>query len=142
VLDRRDVGLPVYPVAVLSHAEPCSKNYVPLLVDFPYKRVLDFHFDLIDLVRLDARVFVQCPKPAALALGARMKVDPQERISLARDFFVSLAETTVNRQEQELVAGFFSAYHPLRLAQVEALGESLPEFKSRTDLSLWLTKNA
>jgi hypothetical protein len=208
VLDRRDFGLPVYPVAVLSHPEVPGKGCLPLQVDFPNKRILEFDFDLIDLARLDARVFVRRRNPAALALSARMKFEEGERIRLVRDFFVSLAAAPVKRTEQELVAGFFSAYQPLSraetlqlqkelaivksrmmrekvmhltnpfidlgfhegevelvlrllnrrfgalsdsqkksirqldLAKIEALGESLLEFKSRADLTRWLKTNA
>ncbi len=212
VLDRREYMLPVYPIAVLSYADPHRENRVPLRVDFPNKRVLDFDFDIIDLARLDARDFVHCRNPAALALAARMKFDAKQRMVLAREFFLSLASTPVSRAEQVLVAGFFSAYQPLDsrealqlhrelaivkpdgvrervmqltnpfielgiqkgrhegevelvlrllsrrlgalpvsqkkliqnldLAKIEALGESLLEFKSRTDLVRWLKKNA
>jgi hypothetical protein len=113
VIDRREYKLPVYPIAVLSYPEPDPRSRVPLLVDFPNKRVLAFDFDVIDLARLDARAFVRNRNAAALALAARMRFDAKERISLARQFFVNLAATPVGREEQELVAGFFSAYQPL-----------------------------
>ena len=113
VLDRRDYRLPVYPIAVLSYPEPDSRDRAPLLVEFPNKRVLEFDFDVIDLARLDARAFVRYRNPAALALAARMRFDAKDRISLAREFFVNLAAAAVDREEQELVAGFFSAYQPL-----------------------------
>jgi hypothetical protein len=220
VLDRRDFRLPVYPVVVLSHPALPGKGCLPLHVDFPNKRVLEFDFDLIDLARLDARLFVRRCNPAALALSARMKFEERERIPLVRDFFLSLAAAPVTRAEQELVAGFFSAYQPLSrvetlqlqnelaivkskvmrekvmqltnpfidlgfrqgiekgvekgrhegeielvlrllnrrlgaltdsqeksirmldLAKIEALGESLLEFKSRADLACWLKANA
>jgi hypothetical protein len=113
VLDQRDYKLPVYPVAVLSYPEPGLGNRPPLLLTFPNKRVLEFDFDVVDLARLDARTFVRKRNPAALALAARMRSDKKERISLVRDFFVNLAAAPVGREEQELVAGFFSAYQPL-----------------------------
>jgi hypothetical protein len=113
VLDRREYELPVYPIAVLSYPNSQRENRGRLVLDFPNKRVLDFNFDIIDLARLDASVFVQCRNPAALALAARMKFDAKERISLVRDFFLSLASSPVDRAEMALVAGFFSAYQPL-----------------------------
>lgn len=113
VLDQRDYNLPVYPIAVLSYPEPGLVNGPPLLLHFPNKRVLDFDFDVIDLGRLDARLFIRYPNPAALALTSRMRADAKERISLARDFFISLAAAPVGHEERQLVAGFFSAYQPL-----------------------------
>lgn len=113
VIDRRKYRIPVYPIAVLSHEEPDSRSRVPLLVDFPNKRVLEFDYDVVDLGRLDARMFLRIRNPAALALAARMRFDAKERYSLVRDFFINLAAVSVDREEQELVAGFFSAYQPL-----------------------------
>ncbi len=113
VIDRRDYKLPVYPIAVLSYPAPDSKKQVPLFVDFPNKRVLEFDYDVVDLASLEARTFVQCHNPAALALASRMRFDEKERFTLVRDFFLNLAGTPVGRDAWELAAGFFSAYQPL-----------------------------
>jgi hypothetical protein len=208
ILDRRDYGLPVYPIAVLSHEELDRKSRVPLLVDFPNKRVLELDFDVIDLKRLDAPEFVKTPNAASLALSCRMRVAWKYRIKLAVDFFVSLVAARLGKEERELVQKFFLAYQTftpqealqldrelskvkpeavrqkvmqyrnpfidvgrqqgeldlvlrllmrrlgalpesqkkaiqkLKLSKIEALGESLLEFKSRTDLARWLKKNA
>jgi hypothetical protein len=113
VLDRRDFGLPVYPVAVLSHAEKPGAGSAPLQVDFPDKRVLEFNFEVIDLARLDARAFVCSRNPAALALSARMSFPRQDRVRLTRDLYVNLAIADIPADERELVLGFYSAYQPL-----------------------------
>ena len=206
VLDWRAFNLSVYPIAVLSHAHPGNIQATPLAVDFPNKRVLDFNFDVIDLARLDARVFVKLHNPAALALAARMKFDQNEKVRLTRDFFASLGMTPTGREEKELVTEFFCRYQhldsrealklqeemsmieseivrkkamqltnpfirigrregtaelvlrqlarrlgsltatqknrikKLELAQIEELGESLLDFKTRADLVDWLKK--
>ena len=49
VLDRQDFKLPVYPIAVLSYKREDSGCQVPLSVDFPNGRVLQFKLDVIDL---------------------------------------------------------------------------------------------
>ena len=125
VLDRQDFGLPVYPVAVLSHAKPAGKQSLPLRAQFPNKRVLEFDFDVIDLARLEARTFLQCHNLAALALAARMSFETKRRLTLARDFFVSLASTAAGRAEQELVTGFYSAYQPLSKEETLQLNRDL-----------------
>jgi hypothetical protein len=211
VLDRMEYGLPVYPVAILSHAEPATEDLFPLKLDFPNKRVLNFDFDVLDLRRLDAFDYIQRRNSAALALSARMKIRPGTRLEFVREFFISLATTEADDSEKELAAGFFSAYQPLRrkerlqlkdqlgkldsmdrekvmrltnpfieigieqgiregevemvlrllkrrigelparqkkaiqrlgLAKIEALGESLLEFRSSADLFRWLKQNA
>jgi hypothetical protein len=72
---------------------------------------------------------VQFHNPAALALTARMKVDAKEKISLVRDFFLSLASSPVDRAEMELVAGFFSAYQPLARREELQLKQGLSILK-------------
>ena len=54
-----------------------------------------------------------------------MKFDLRNRIRLARDFFLSLAVTPINRAEQELVAEFFSAYQPLNTREALQLEREL-----------------
>jgi hypothetical protein len=143
VPDRREYELPVYPIAVLSYPNSQRENRGRLVLDFPNKRVLDFDFDIIDLARLDARVFVQCRNAAALALTARMKFDAKERISLVRDFFLSLASSPVDRAEMALVAGFFSACQSLDRREELQLQQKLlspTRFVSKVGLS-WISSS-
>lgn len=126
VLDQRDFGLPVYPVAVLSHAARlCTRSAPPLRVNFPDKRVLDFNFGVIDLARLDARKFVRTRNPAALALSARMKFPARDRILLARDFSINLTSARMGPGEQDLVIGFFYTYQPLTMEERLKLNREL-----------------
>ena len=55
--------------------------------------------------------------PAVLALASRMRFDASRRVGLTSSFFVSLAEIPISRENQQLVAGFFSAYQPLSHAE-------------------------
>jgi len=119
MLDWRDFDIPVYPVAVLSHKEPAQIHLTPMCVDFPNGRVLQFKFDVIDLGRMQAESYLKMANPAALALAARMKFDPTERVRLTRDLFIKLAEASIGPDDKQLVAGFFSKYQ--RLSAREAL---------------------
>ena len=123
--------MPVYPIAVLSYKQATQPLHVPLELCFPNKRVLHFDFDVIDLPRMEAGAFVRLKNPAALALSARMKMDPNDRVFLARDFFLSLARTTIGREEKDLVAGFFSSYHQLSGQESLHLEEELSKVKSK-----------
>jgi hypothetical protein len=111
VLDRREYKMPVNPIAILSHLQETQP--APLELSFPNKTVLHFGFDVIDQARMDAGAFVKMKNPEAPALASRMKMDPKNRVPLARDFFVSLAHTDIAREEKDLVAGFYSRYQPL-----------------------------
>ena len=119
MLDWRDFDIPVYPIAVLSHSEPLQISPTPLCVDFPNEQVLLFKFDVIDLGRMQAESYLKMANPAALALAARMKFDATKRVSLTRDFFTSLAETSVDLDDKLLAVGFFSRYQ--RLTRRQAL---------------------
>jgi hypothetical protein len=68
---------------------------------------------------------VKLANPASLALASRMKFDLRNRIRLARDFYLSLAVTPIGRAEQELVAGFYSAYQPLNSSEALQLEREL-----------------
>ena len=58
-------------------------------------------------------------------------MNAQDRVSLARDFFLSLAYTKVGREEKDLVAGFFSRYQPLSDQEALQLEKELSKVKSK-----------
>jgi len=68
----------------------------------------------------------------------RVTIDGRNRIRLARDFFLSLAVTRINRAEQELVAGFYSAYQPLNTSEAlqleRELGKVTPDMVRETSV--------
>jgi hypothetical protein len=119
VLDWREYDLPVYPITVLSHAESRPKNLVPLYVNFPNRRILEFNFDVIDLPRLDAESFAGMSNPAALALAARMGLNRANRTRLIRSFALTLARMELSKPVRDTVATFFFAYR--RFSAAEAL---------------------
>ena len=112
-LDWRDFDLPVYPVAVLSHKKPAPGLGLPLRVDFPSRLVLHFDFDVVDLARMDAGQYLKLDNLAALALAARMKIDPGQRPRFARDFLVRLGSTSAGSAEKKLATEFYFIYQPL-----------------------------
>jgi hypothetical protein len=82
-------------------------------------------FDVIDLARMDAAESVTKPNPALLALASRMRFDPSRRVRLTRDFFISLASISLNHEDLQLVAGFFSGYQPLSDGEALQLEEEM-----------------
>jgi len=124
-LDWRDFELPVYPIVVLSHKEQTQVRLTPVCVDFPNGQVLQFKFDVIDLGRMQAESYLKMLNPAALALAARMKLDPTERVRLTRDLLIKLAETPIGLQDKQLVAGFFSKYQRLSIREALQLEKEM-----------------
>ena len=91
--------------------------------------MLQFDYDVIDLPKMDAGSFVQMHNPAALALAARMKSNPQESVRLTRDFIVSLAGTPIEKDDQKLVTNFFAKYQTLTPQQTLQLKRKLGKVK-------------
>ena len=60
-----------------------------------------------------------------------MKADPQDRVHLTRDFFLSLACTKIGREEKDLIAGFFSRYQPLSGQETLQLEEEVSKVMPR-----------
>ena len=110
VLDWREFNLPVYPIAVLSHKEPDPASLRPLQLAIQGHSILDFQFATVDLARLDARQYVKRLNTAAMALSARMRVDPGARLSLAVDFIRNVVRSDWAPMELDAVSGFFFAY--------------------------------
>ncbi len=57
VLDWRRFNLRVYPIAVLPHREMDPRSLPTLRMSIQGEPILDFHFAVIDLARLDARQY-------------------------------------------------------------------------------------
>lgn len=129
-LDWRDFDLPVYPIAVLSYAEPIGIPFSPVRIEFPDGPVLMFKFAVIDLARMDAAESLSKPNAALLALASRMKFDRHHRVRLTRDFFIQLANIPLRAEDRHLVAGFFSGYQPLSDAETLQLEEEVSKVMS------------
>jgi hypothetical protein len=133
VLDWREYNLPVYPIVVMSHAARALRDRPPVIMDFPNRRVLEFHFDLVDLRRLDALSYVREKNAAALALAARMRHNRRRRVELVTEFLVGMVAMIGAEAEKEEVANFFFAYQRLtseeRLQLTREVDKLEPEFR-------------
>jgi len=72
--------------------------------------ILNFWFAIIDLARLDARQYVRRLNAAAMALSARMRVNPGSKVNLAVDFIRNIVRGEWAPKELDAVSGFFFAY--------------------------------
>jgi hypothetical protein len=99
--------MPVYPVLILSHGAGTLDIPMPVTMDFPDRRILEFNFPIINLTRLDARRYAALQNTAGLALSSVMKIAPADRIRLGIDMVGSLAEMPVEEPVRATVAGFF-----------------------------------
>ncbi len=129
VLDWRQFNLPVYPIAVLSHTELDQASTSPLRMSIQDDVILDFHFAVIDLARLNAQQYVRQLNAAAMALSARMRVDPATRVSFAVDFVRNPYRLTLRTEEEDEVSTFFFSYQEFRGEEGLKLQEQLSRIK-------------
>jgi hypothetical protein len=131
ILDWREYDLPVYPIAVLSSPRTVAVHASPLAVDFPNKRVLCFDFDVLDLGSMDAGNYVKTPNPAVLALAARMRFTRKNRLSLIKDFAITLARIRTVKRVGDVVASFFFAYQHLDESEDLKLRQEIARVESK-----------
>jgi hypothetical protein len=125
LLDWRDFGLPVYPVAVLSHPEFNPQTKSPLSLRIRDQEILKFHFAVIDLARLDAREYVGMPNTAAMALSSRMHVNCDETVATAIDFIRNITQKAWSESELESISSYFLAYQEFGIEDALKLKEEL-----------------
>jgi hypothetical protein len=112
VLDRRESGLPVYPVLVLAgSAGPAPER--PVRIEFPDRCVLTFDFPVIDLAGREAREYARRQNLAALAFASRMRARPGEQVDLVVEFATTLGKSSVPEASADRAAKYFFSYQSL-----------------------------
>lgn len=110
-------GLPVYPVVIFSHNALQRQEPSFHRVEFPNKVILEFHYEAIQLNRLNWRDFVHQPNPVASALMAKMNVLPRDRPKVKLECLRLLATLQLDPARMQLISGFVDTY--LRLSSEE-----------------------
>jgi len=108
LMDR--YGLPVYPVLVASYDEPHSLEPDRFVMQVRGLRVLDFHFRVVQLNRLNWRDYIRLKNPAAAALMAKMNFRPQERVRVKLQILRLLTSLRLDPKRMDLIAGFMENY--------------------------------
>ena len=109
--------LPVYPIAVLTYDLPLTEQPDLYRVQFPDRLILDFHYRVIQLNRLNWRDFVRKSNPVASALMAKMKIAPEDRPRVKLECIRLLTSLTLDSARMHMIAGFVDSY--LRLDDEE-----------------------
>ncbi|BAC89982.1 DUF4351 domain-containing protein [Gloeobacter violaceus] len=112
--------LPIYPIAVFSFTEPLRAEPTAHRVAFPDFTVLEFHYRVVQLNRLDWRDFLRQPNPVASALMARMRIAPADRPRVKLECLRLLATLRLDPARTQLISGFVDTYLKLT-AQEERL---------------------
>ena len=108
---------PIYPIVLFSYEKPKKAQPNSYQITFPNKTVLGFHYDVIQLNRLNWRDFLEQQNPVASALMARMKIAPADRLRVKVECLRLLATLRLDRAKMQLISGFIDSY--LRLSATE-----------------------
>lgn len=117
--------LPIYPIALYSYDAPRRAEPERFQVMFPDLDVLDFHFRVIQLNRLNWRDFLNHPNPVAAALMAKMNIAPHERAKVKLECLRLLATLRLDPAQMQLISGFIDTYLKLSDADKEEFQKSL-----------------
>jgi predicted transposase YdaD len=123
--------VPVYPIVVFYDKYPAAEQPRVYQVGFPDLPVFEFHYQVVQLNKLDWREFVRQRNPVATALVARMKMAPGERPTAKLEALQVLVGLGLDAALVQLIASFIDTY--LRLDETEeaifqqALAEIAPE---------------
>lgn len=105
-----DHDLPVYPIAILTYDKPKNPELDFYRVAFPDKVVLEFHFTVIQLNRLNWREFLRHDNPVASALMAKMGVAEHERVEVKKECLRMIARLKLDPARTKLLSGFVDTY--------------------------------
>ena len=75
--------------------------------------VLDFHYQVVQLNRLDWQTYLRHPNPLATALLAKMRIPRRERVRAKRECLYALAGMRLERSRKTMLAAFIDIYLPL-----------------------------
>ncbi len=111
--------LPVYPIALLSWETPKKSDSGRYIVEFPDRRVIEFHYAVIQLNRFDWRKYLKTENPAAIALMAKMGVEPKDRAKVRAACIRLLVGLDLPEKKLQPIMRFVDAYLPLTPQQKE-----------------------
>jgi hypothetical protein len=111
--------VPVYPIVVFYGKRPKKQQPDRYHIEFPDHKVLDFHYRVVQLNRLQWRDYVVHKNPVASALMARMQIAPEERPFVKLECLRLMAGLKLNQAKMRLISGFVDTYLELTASEVE-----------------------
>jgi Domain of unknown function (DUF4351) len=101
----------------LTWDSPQSLDEGRYVVEFPDRRVLDFRYAVIQLNQFDWRKFLKTENAAAIALMAKMGVEPADRPRVRAACLRLLVGLELPEKKWKAISRFIDAYLPLTPAQ-------------------------
>ena len=120
--------LPIYPIALFSYDKPKRQEPNSHQVEFPDYKVLEFNYRVVQLNRLNWRDFLRQENPVAVALMAKMSIQPEERAQVKAECLRLLATLRLNPAKMKLISGFIDSYLRLSSEEEEVFETYIQEF--------------
>ncbi len=112
--------LPVYTIIVLYGETP--KKPIPSIyrVELPDRLILEFHYAVVHLNRLDWRAYINHDNPLAGALMTKMNFKAEERPFVKLECLRAITKFRLDRKKMRLLSSFIDTYLNLT-AEEEAI---------------------
>jgi Domain of unknown function (DUF4351) len=134
-------NLPVYPIALFTFDKPFKAQQDRYTVQFLNETIIDFHYKVIQLNRLNWRDFVRQPNPIACALMTKMKIAKADRPRVKLECLRLLATLKLDRGRSRLITSFVDEYLLLEAQEAEQFQDLIAKLppKERDQMVLTTT---
>ncbi|MBR8836685.1 MAG: DUF4351 domain-containing protein [Stigonema ocellatum SAG 48.90 = DSM 106950] len=124
-------ALPIYPIVIFSYDAPQRPETNSYRVAFSGWTVLEFHYRVIQLNRLNWEDFVNQRNPVASALMSKMRKLPQQRPTVKLVSLQLLSTLGLNPAQVQLISGFIDTYLDLNTQEEAVFQEQLARIEPR-----------
>ncbi|GAC91326.1 transposase [Anoxybacillus flavithermus NBRC 109594] len=123
-------GKHIVPIAVFSY-DPIRDEPSAFTLQFPFGKVLDFHFFTVELRKQNWRNYIRQDNPIAAALLSKMGYTESERVELKKQFLRMLVRMELDEAKQRLLFGFFETYVKLSDEEERRLRSEVNEMETK-----------
>ena len=113
---------PIFPIALFTYRGKRAERD-RYQIEFPFFKVLDFHFFKIELGKLDYRKFINSDNPVAAALMTRMGYSKEERLKVRIEILKIFLRLQISDAKEVLLNRFVSIYLPLNKKELAKFRE-------------------
>ncbi len=123
---------PIYPIALCSYRRPLRPAADRHDVRVAQRTILTFQYQVVQLNQMDWRAYLTTTNPAAIALMARMRIDPADRWRVKAACLRLLAGAPLTGVQRRLIGQFVDVYLPLGLEEEAALAAEVAQLPGTT----------
>ena len=123
---------PVYPIALLTFDKPATEQARSFELECLGKEVVSFHYEVVQLNRLNGMNYADTLNPVAVALAAKMHIAKEDRPVVKLKCLSTLQQLQITEKGKENIADFIKIYLKLEPSE-EIVFETLLERAKNKD---------